>query len=66
MARNIHETIGGTIALRLVQQYAKDPLGGLVVKVEQRTTLAGKSILLTPDQVRQLRDALSAWLEGLS
>jgi hypothetical protein len=60
----IHETVDGTVALRLAQQYRKDPTGGVVVSVQQRTTLAGKSILLTPSQVQQLRDDLTAWLEA--
>lgn len=65
MRRPVHETIIGAEALRVIQQYAKSPAGGLVVAVEQRTTLAGRSVLLTPDQVRRLRDDLSAWLELL-
>jgi hypothetical protein len=66
MARYIHEAVDGANALRLGNQYAKNPAAGLLVKVEQRTTLAGKAILLTPDQVRQLRDDLTEWLDALS
>jgi hypothetical protein len=66
MARYVHETTEGATALRMGNQYAKNPAAGLLVKIEQRTTLAGKAILLTPDQVQQLRDDLTAWLEALS
>lgn len=60
----IHETVDGVIALRLVQQYRKDPTAGVVLSVQQRSTLGGKSILLTPSQVQQLRDDLTAWLDA--
>ncbi|QNE18099.1 hypothetical protein F1D05_09625 [Kribbella qitaiheensis] len=49
--------------IRVQQQYANLPQHGLVVAVEQRTTGAGRSILLDPDQIAELRNALSAWLD---
>lgn len=62
MRRPVHVATVGTDELTVAQQYAKLPQHGLVVSVQQRTTRAGRGVLLTPDQVRQLRDDLSAWL----
>lgn len=55
----------GAEQVRVTQQYANRPLDGVVVAVEQRTTGAGRSVLLSPLGVRELRDALTGWLESL-
>jgi hypothetical protein len=53
----------GRDRLRIAQQYDKMPQHGLVFHVEQRTTLAGQSVLLTPGQVREIHDWLGRWLQ---
>lgn len=65
MSKPIAVVVDGSNHLRLQQQYAKLPQEGVVVAVEQRTTRAGRSVLLRPEQVEELRDALTAWLSAL-
>ena len=50
--------------LRVAQQYAGMPQHGLVFYVEQRTTLAGRAVLLTPQQVAEVHAWLGEWLAG--
>lgn len=63
MTKPLVVIVRGAEQIRVQQQYAKLPHHGLVVVVAQRTTGAGRGILLEPDQVAELRDALSAWLD---
>ena len=53
----------GADRLRIAQQYAGLPQHGLVFHVEQRTTLAGRGVLLTPQQVAEVHAWLGEWLE---
>lgn len=67
MRRRIAERtwLDGTDRLRLAEMYAGRPERGLVVRVEQRTTGAGRALLLTPEAVAELRDWLSEWLDSI-
>ena len=65
MSRPVHVTTVGVEELSISQQYAKLPQHGLVITVQQRTTRAGRTVLLTPEQVKQLRDDLDGWLSRL-
>jgi len=58
------ETADPTDRLRVAQQYKGRPRDGLVFRVEQRTTLAGRAVLLTPDQVESVHRWLGEWLAG--
>lgn len=49
--------------LRIAQQYAGRPQDGLVFHAEQRTTLAGRAVLLSPAQVAEVHKWLGEWLE---
>jgi len=60
------ETADPTDRLRVAQQYKGSPHEGLVFRVEQRTTLAGRAVLLTPDQVESVHRWLGEWLAGLT
>jgi hypothetical protein len=53
----------GAYQLRIAQQHAGIPEHGLVFRVEQRTTLAGRAVLLTPQQVAEVHAWLGEWLE---
>lgn len=55
-----------TEQLRVAQQYAGRPQDGLIVQVTQRTTRAGRSILLPPHEVAALHTWLGMWLRGVS
>ena len=57
-----YEVHDGTDRLRVAQQYKGIPRYGLVFRVEQRTTLAGRAVLLTPEQVRSVHTWLGEWL----
>ena len=61
-ARPAADWIVGAERLHVAQQYAGLPRYGLVVAVQQRTTGAGRSVLLTPAQVAELHAWLGAWL----
>ena len=52
----------GADRLRITQQYAHLPKHGLSFTVEQRTTLAGRSVLLPPDAVAAVHAWLGEWL----
>jgi hypothetical protein len=54
--------IDGHDRLHIAEQYAGQPGYGLVLRVEQRTTLAGHAVLLTPAQVAEVHAWLSEWL----
>ncbi len=56
------ETVDPTDRLRIAQQYNGIPREGLVFHVEQRTTLAGRAVLLKPDQIRSVHKWLGEWL----
>lgn len=64
MSRDVARIVDGAQQLRVTQQYRTQPAYGVVVTVEQRTTGGGRSVLLAPDRVRELRDALTAWLDA--
>lgn len=51
--------VDGSDRLRVSEQYAGRPEDGIVFHIEQRTTLAGRAVLLTPAQVTELRDWLN-------
>jgi hypothetical protein len=53
-----------TDRLCITQQYKDLPRHGLVFRVEQRTTLAGRAVLLSPDQVASVHRWLGEWLEA--
>lgn len=57
-----YEVHDGTDRLRLAQQYRGLPQHGLVFRVEQRTTLAGRAVLLTPERVAEVYAWLGQWL----
>jgi hypothetical protein len=44
--------------LRVSEQYAGRPADGIVFYIEQRTTLTGRSVLLTPQQVTEVHQWL--------
>ena len=50
--------VDGHDRLRVSEQYAGRPQDGIVFHVEQRTTLTGRAVLLTPDQVTELHQWL--------
>lgn len=52
----------GADRLRISQQYAGMPQHGLVFRAEQRTTLAGRAVLLMPAQVREVHAWLGDWI----
>jgi hypothetical protein len=54
----------GAGRLRIAQQYAGRPQDGLVFHVEQRTTRAGRAVLLNPAQVAGVHGWLGEWLEA--
>lgn len=58
--------VRGAERLRVAQQYADRPADGLVIEVAQRTTGAGRSILLPPAEVAALRTWLDIWLKGVT
>jgi hypothetical protein len=58
------ETSDPTDRLRIAQQYKDLPRHGLVFRVEQRTTQAGRAVLLTPEQIASVHKWLGAWLES--
>lgn len=51
--------------LRVSEQYAGRPQDGIVFYVEQRTTLAGRAVLLKRDDVREVRDFLTSLLDAM-
>ena len=55
----------GAERLRIAQQYAGMPQHGLVFHVEQRTTGAGRAVLLTPQQVAEVHAWLGEWLAAI-
>lgn len=57
--------VDGADRLHVAEQYAGWPRDGLVVRVEQRTTLAGRAVLLTPAQVTELHAWLGRWLSAI-
>jgi hypothetical protein len=57
--------VDGHDRLRVGQQYPGRPQDGLIVRIEQRTTLAGRAVLLTPAQVTELHAWLSEWLSTM-
>lgn len=48
----------GADRLRVSEQYAGRPQDGINFHVEQRTTLAGRAVILTPEQVTELHEWL--------
>jgi hypothetical protein len=63
MKRNTEAVwVDGHDRLRLAQQYQGMPQHGLNFRVEQRTTLAGRAVLLTPAQVAEVHAWLGEWL----
>jgi hypothetical protein len=54
--------VDGHDRLRIAQQYAHLPRYGLVFYVEQRTTLAGRAVLLKPEQIEDVHRWLGEWL----
>jgi hypothetical protein len=61
-ARPEEAWVAGHDRLRIAQQYAGLPQHGLVFHVEQRTTGAGRAVLLTPEQVAGVHAWLGDWL----
>jgi hypothetical protein len=56
--------VDGHDRIRISEQYAGRPADGVVFIVEQRTTLAGRSVLLSLDDVREIRDFLSSLISA--
>lgn len=56
--------VDGVEELRIAEQYAGRPQDGLVFTVRQRTTGAGRTVLLTPKRVREVEQWLATWLDG--
>jgi hypothetical protein len=51
--------------LRISEQYAGRPQDGIVFHVEQRTTMAGRAVMLGRDDVREVRDFLTSVLDAM-
>lgn len=61
-ARPEQAWVNGADQFRIAQQYKDMPQHGLVFRVEQRTTGAGRAVLLTPQQVAEVHTWLGEWL----